>query len=263
VSETNTSTPVLPRTLEELTMNAWPALHTVYYDGWALRFANSYTRRANSVAALYPGEIPLDEKIAYCEQVYALHKQRVVFKLNAAVPAELDQALAAHGYAEEAPSKVLFLPDIMAVAAPAYPDAAVETTLTPRWADEYVGLGGTTPANIPTMIQMLTAVRFPQAFLTLRRDGKPIAVGMVTVERGFACFNDILVAENLRGQGIGGQLMRHLIQWATTHGAKQGYLSVLRDNTPAVKLYVGLGFQEAYPYWYRVKGQPQSKPDPF
>ena len=37
------------RTLEELSMNALPALQTMLYGGWVLRFANGYTRRANSI----------------------------------------------------------------------------------------------------------------------------------------------------------------------------------------------------------------------
>lgn len=263
MSAANTSIGVSPRTLEELTMNAWPALHTIYYDGWVLRSANGYTRRANSVAALYPGELALSEKIVYCEHLYALYGQRTIFKMTPATPAELDRTLAEHGYAEEAPSTVMFMPDAEAVAAPDYPDVRIDTALTPRWADEYISLGGTVATNVPTMISMLTTVRFPQAFLTLQQGDQPIAVGMVTVERGFACFNDILVAESVRGQGIGGQLMRHLTQWARTQGAQHGYLQVLRDNTPAVRLYSSLGFREAYPYWYRVKGQAQRNPEPF
>ena len=38
--------------LEELAMNAWPAIQTYLYDGWIVRFANGYTKRANSVTAV-------------------------------------------------------------------------------------------------------------------------------------------------------------------------------------------------------------------
>jgi hypothetical protein len=52
--------------MEELSLNAWPAHQTLLYDGWVIRFANGYTKRANSVNPLYLSTIDLDEKIAFC-----------------------------------------------------------------------------------------------------------------------------------------------------------------------------------------------------
>ena len=41
--------------IEELSMNAWPSLQTLLLDGWVLRFAAGYTRRANAVCPLFAG----------------------------------------------------------------------------------------------------------------------------------------------------------------------------------------------------------------
>jgi len=43
------------RSVEERSLNAWPSLHQMLYDGWVLRFSNGYTRRANSVSPIYRG----------------------------------------------------------------------------------------------------------------------------------------------------------------------------------------------------------------
>ena len=36
-------------TLEELSINAWAPLKSMNYDGWVIRMANGYTKRANSI----------------------------------------------------------------------------------------------------------------------------------------------------------------------------------------------------------------------
>ncbi len=51
------------RTIEELSINALPALQTMLVDGWVLRFANGYTKRANSIHPLYASTGDAREKI--------------------------------------------------------------------------------------------------------------------------------------------------------------------------------------------------------
>ena len=95
------------RRMEELSLNAWPALKQVLYDGWVLRFADGYTRRSNSVNPLYAGSGSLSEKIRFCQGVYRAAGQPTVFKLTAASePPALADALAAAGYREQARTSV-------------------------------------------------------------------------------------------------------------------------------------------------------------
>ena len=68
--------------LEELSMNAWPALQTKLYDGWALRFANGYTKRSNSINPIYNSTISLQVKLDFCEKKYAHFNLPVVYKLT-------------------------------------------------------------------------------------------------------------------------------------------------------------------------------------
>src|SRR4051812_34638391 len=93
--------------LEELSLSAWPALRSVYHDGWICRLANGYTRRSNSVHPLYTGQKSLDAKAAFAESFYRGHHQRAIFKMtDASMPSDLDRYLAARRYNEEARTSV-------------------------------------------------------------------------------------------------------------------------------------------------------------
>lgn len=89
------------REIEELSMNAWPSLQTKLYDGWVLRFADGYTKRANSVNPLYESTLPMSEKIEYCEKEYGLRNLPIVFKLtHESIPEGIDAILEERCYSK-------------------------------------------------------------------------------------------------------------------------------------------------------------------
>ena len=45
--------------IEELSMNALPALSTVLVNGWVIRFSDGCSKRANSVNPIYPCSIDI------------------------------------------------------------------------------------------------------------------------------------------------------------------------------------------------------------
>src|SRR5258708_3349747 len=95
--------------VEDVCLNAWPALQEIHYDGWLIRLADGQTRRTNSVNALRPGSRPLGEKIDYCESVYRAHGLPTCFRvLSSAAPA-LVEALAARDYRSESETQTLFM----------------------------------------------------------------------------------------------------------------------------------------------------------
>ncbi len=95
------------RQIEEAGMNAWPAHQQMLYDGWLLRFADGYTKRANSVNPVYNSRLEVDEKIEYCEAIYRQIGLPPVFRLTPLAQAELDPTLAGRGYQKIHPTRVL------------------------------------------------------------------------------------------------------------------------------------------------------------
>ena len=46
------------KTIEDLSLNAWPSHQMQVYDGWLLRFSYFYTHRTNSVEQIGPSILP-------------------------------------------------------------------------------------------------------------------------------------------------------------------------------------------------------------
>ena len=76
------------QTLEELSLNALCPLQLILDDGWILRFANGFTKRANSITPLYPGmkEESLIEKIDRSRRIYQSFNLPTIFRLTDTPP---------------------------------------------------------------------------------------------------------------------------------------------------------------------------------
>ncbi|MCM3381481.1 MULTISPECIES: GNAT family N-acetyltransferase [Shouchella] len=244
----------LIRKIEALSMNAQPALKTVQQDGWILRFANGYTKRANSINPLYPSCEELDRKIEACEQMYRKQHLPAVYKLTAAAfPGELDRSLHAKGYdyVGETSVQILSLSQIGEK-----PEAYVE--ICPRqdrkWFDHYCRWNHVCEADQQTLKQMFDNIAAETCYMLITdKDGIPCACGLGVLEDEYIGLFDIVTKKKERKQGYGTQLIQHLLHWGKENGAAFAYLQVVRENKPALALYTKLGFDEMYTYWYRVK----------
>jgi GNAT superfamily N-acetyltransferase len=242
-----------PVHIEERSFNAWPALHTIYYDGWLLHFANGYTNRGNSVKPIYPSREEAAQKIAFCEAAYRAQGLKTAFKMtDFAQPAGLDDLLARRGYDIVTPTSVQAC-ELDAIASPILGTVTMAAHLTDSWLDAFCRLNNAPAQHIPTMRHILTNIVPERRFAALHHQGAIAAVGLGVLERGYIGFFDIVTDKRLRRQGFGTQLMLHLMHWGRSQGASGAYLQVVATNQPAVSLYHKLGFRELYQYWYRVK----------
>src|SRR5258706_2243577 len=242
----------LIRRMEELSMNAWPALQTLLYDGWVLRFADGYTRRANSVNPLYPSARDVDEKIGACEQFYRNKGLGTTFKLTAqSTPAELDELLAGRGYQADAHTAVQLM-DLAGWAGTATAEAGLSEDVTEAWLAAFWRMSGTPAEKRATHERMLRSILPRKRFASFTVDGQVIACGLGVLQDRLLGMYDIVTDPGLRRQGYGRRLIETLFAWGKRDGAQRSYLQVMLNNPPALALYAKLGFQEAYRYWYRI-----------
>jgi GNAT superfamily N-acetyltransferase len=241
------------RTLEEISMNAWPALKTIYYDGWVIRFANGYSRRANSVNPICDSKVVIDEKIRRCEQLYKSAEQKVIFKLtDAASPADLDTVLDLKGYEPDAPTSVQTL-DLAHIGRTTDDDITINDKPTEDWLRQFIVMSKTDGRYLATLQEMLGKIAPKKGFFSITRESRIVACGLAVVDKNYVGLFDILTDPAHRRQGLGTRISANMLRWGKANGAKTAYLQVMDVNKPALRLYENLGFDEAYKYWYRVK----------
>ena len=236
------------RRLEELGLNSSAPPGQLLFDGWLIRLLPGQAKRARSVNAVYPSRRALDDKVAYCEALYKLHQLPTIFRITPfSEPAALDAELERLGYLRF---------DTTAVDATTI-DAAqlVLTTAQPMelapWVEEVGRLRGSNAVYRRSHLERLQSVLLPLRAMAVWHNGAVVATGLTIVEDGWAGLFDIVTDATLRRRGFGEQIVQGLLKAAWDMDARQSYLQVSADNTPARTLYARYGFQEQYQYWYR------------
>jgi N-acetylglutamate synthase len=253
------ASPDFIRTVEEISLNAWPAHQTLVDQGWLLRFAGGYTRRANSVNPIYAVDgddaQAVINRIERCERIYRVRNQPTIFKMTPLVqPPRLDEILAERGYTFEAPTGVRlrslaeFSPE-----SPGNVEIQIERCPSATWIETFAHFSDLHEGQRLALSGIVANIVPLVGFVTLCVEGRPVACGLGVLEREMIGLYDIVTAPTARGQGYGTQLLHALLAWGKTNGAQHAYLQVMNTNLPAQRLYDRLGFCEIYQYWYRVR----------
>lgn len=243
--------------LETRLVNAWPSFEVEVADGWLLRFAESYSKRANSATAMVP-DAALDPALA--KHIIACFEARGImpcFRLTGLEAAGTEGVLEALGYVDYDPSVGM----VAAIGDGYERDPAVKITAAakPAWIASAATSYGGDKGNAAILGRIVRQIREPAAFATLSMDGDDVAWGLAVAERGFVGLYDIVVAPRLRGLGLGRRLVTSLLAWGEEQGATRAYLQVRETNDVASGLYESLGFEIAYRYRHRLPAEPLRK----
>lgn len=242
---------------EEIQANAFPALQTVQYDGWAVRFGGGFTYRVNCANPMYPECLPIEEKIDYTEKLYQTSDLSLsIFKLHEGMEAQrlqkCEEILAGKGY-DRLRDGNIFICDLTSFDKTPAVEVVVSGEMTDQWLDGFLTMNGTADKQRQAAARMLKNIHYPIAAAAIYQDGKMIACGLGVIERGHVGLYDIYVDAGCRRRGLGGDICTAIMNAGKAQGCDRAYLQVLADNFGARALYKQLGYEESYGYWFRVK----------
>lgn len=239
--------------MEELALNAFPAILTEIYDGWILRYSNGYTYRANCINPLYSSTINIEDKIKYCEQKYIQQSLPVVYKIPETVCDKLDQTLEKQGYIISKQADIMSC-DIRQDKPIVTENVTISTKFSEEWLNGFLNLNGTVDElKQQTAKTMLLNIRNPIICASINVDNKMIGCGLGVLEDEKVGLFDICIDEKYRRKGYGTLVCNAITNQSKNYNAQSAYLQVASVNDAAKNLYKSIGFTKDYTYWYRVK----------
>lgn len=239
--------------MEELSINAFPAILTEIYDGWILRYSNGYTYRANCINPLYSSTINIAEKIKYCEHKYFQQGLPVVYKIPETVCNELDQILENQGYKISKQADIMSC-NMIQVKSISTKNVNISSKMSEEWLNGFLNLNGTVDeVKQRTAKTMLTNIKNTIICVNINIDNKMIGCGLGVLEDRKIGLYDICIDEKYRRKGYGTLVCKTIINESKKYNPLSAYLQVASSNAAAKNLYQSIGFTKDYSYWYRVK----------
>lgn len=236
--------------IEELNLNAWPALSQIVVDGWVVRFAEGYSRRANSANALRPGALSPEELLLQFEAHFRRQKLRCAVRITPLVPASVVEELNARNYTTEGETMVMLAP---IPAGTIDPSVEIASAPSQEW---LAGYGETNPRKdfrADTLAKILAGTVPEASFALARQDNKAVSFAIGVLERGHLAILNVATHSSARRDGYSRRVLSSLFAWARERAAHTSHLNVQADNAAAVPHYTSLGYREVYRYLYRVK----------
>lgn len=241
--------------VEEAGLNALQTRRQMFYDGWVLRLAPGKAKRARSVNAHFGSTLPLADKIAYCERVYAERGLPFLFRVTPfSQPSSLDAELGARGFDAHETTLVQTAALDRAPPAAALPAGC---TIAEAAVDDFIEaageLRGSAASERDAHRERLAASPLDSRRALVVDGGRTLAAGLCAREGDIVGLFDIVTAADARRRGLASALVAWLLARAWERGARLAYLQVEATNAAAQPVYRRLGFATAYEYHYRAR----------
>jgi ribosomal protein S18 acetylase RimI-like enzyme len=245
--------PTLLSRVEDAALNASAPPQQRWLDGWLVRFSPGKAKRARCIHALAEGRLALEAKLDACRALYAAAGLPLVVRITPfSVPGSIDAHLAALGLARHDDTRVMVLGDLAALGQRG-PALELHRVTHAEYAQAVGRLRASTSDERRAHAERLRASPVPFNGVVARdRAGSVVACAQVAIELPFAGLFDVHTDPAWRGRGIARELCERLLADARELGARTAYLQVDAANEPARRVYRALGFEDAYPYHYRI-----------
>ena len=244
------------KVIEDLSLNAWPSHQMQVYDGWIVRFSYYYTHRTNCVEQIGPSQLPYDEKLAYCEEIYRRWQTPCLFKISPISDPALTELLVKNGYTTAHPTDVMTL-DLdsfdAAANAPSH-TFTISNQVSYTWLQGLFDLKKTTNIIHRRIVPSMYAAIPKDVIALLYMEGDRVAAtGLGILDRDYIGIYAIHVDEAFRRQHIARDIVTTLLIEGRRCGAGKAYLQVVSDNEPAKALYRSIGFEKRYDYHFLLR----------
>jgi N-acetylglutamate synthase len=237
-------------TFERAGFKAWPAFKQLDDNGWISRFADGYTKRANSVTVLQPNMNSPDEQILKYEKLYNMQGLPCIFRLLSFNDnLDLENKLDSRGYTNRDHSLVLS----QEMTNKQFPSLDFDAVTINEWMNYYCEFNKKDQKHCSTHLKIINNIEGKYLLSILKRNKKVVSCGLGVISNGLFGLFDIGTHPQYRRKGYGFDLINGMLQWAVQHQANTAFLQVVAENTPAVELYRKLGFTMTYEYYYKIQ----------
>jgi GNAT superfamily N-acetyltransferase len=227
---------------------AWPSLEATPVGDWTVKRANGVSRRSNSANPLGSDSRLDSPATAAIQAIYRTAGRPAYVRIPSVLDPGVDAALEHAGWSFEGESVTLIGP--LDGAGP----SSAELTPSPslEWLAASHAVNGREPALAAAFDAVLRRLKAPAAFAAVRREDRIVAQGYGVQHDGWLCIEAVGADAAWRGQGLAGQAVSALMEWAAGQGAEAACLQTEAYNRPAQALYLRLGLgRELYRYHYR------------
>lgn len=240
------------RRLEAAGFRAWPAASIQYDGSWQLRLTAGHpSKRLNSVNPLDPSDSnDLAGRIERAAQRFSAYGRPLVFRQTPLAPPALEAFFDRAGWVPFEETLVLAAD----IAGLDLDDALDHLPVRDigRYVDASLAVHGRDSALKPGLTEVLSSIRPTGGLFIIESEGDgPVATSLCVHDNELAGIFELATRADMRRTGYGRKVVATALRWARLRGAERAWLQVEVANAPAVALYRGFGFEEAYRYIYR------------